>query len=159
MDEMFRQREQEMKERMESLKQREQAVSRREETLKCMREDKRRQEIYVDRGDKAEVSIEVRQEKITPLSQDRAVQFDSVNRDTESANVEKRFLFPKFTVCSGEDPKPKGEATYDEWKYEVNCTIKEGIYPEQNDSSGNKEIFAWSSKTCSFADWRKGNCK
>ena len=84
MDEMFRQRKQEMKERMESLKQREQAVSRREETLKCMREDKRRQEIYVDRGDKAEVSIQVRQEKITPLSQDRAVQFDSVIRDTKT---------------------------------------------------------------------------
>ena len=34
-------------------------------------------------------------------------------------------------MCSGEGPKPKGEATYDEKKYKVNCTIKEGIYSEQ----------------------------
>ena len=88
-----------------------------------MTEDKSRQEIYVDRGEKEEVSTEINQEKITPLSHDRAVQFDSVIRDTENANVEKRFLFPKFTVCSGEDPKPKGETTCDEWTYERNCTI------------------------------------
>ena len=86
MDEIFRQREKEIKEIMKSLKQREQAVCRREGTLKRIREVKRGQEIYVDWDDKAEVSIEIHQEKITPL---RAVQFESAIRDTESAHVEK----------------------------------------------------------------------
>ena len=43
-------------------------------------------------------------------------------------------LFPKVTAFSRDEPKPKNEATYEEWKYEVNCTLKAGTY--------TKEIFA-----------------
>ena len=39
-------------------------------------------------------------------------------------------LFPKFSPFSGEDPKPKAEATYEEWRYEVNCTRESGDYSE-----------------------------
>lgn len=38
--------------------------------------------------------------------------------------------YTKFSTFSGEDPKPKGEATYEEWSYEVNCIVKERVHPE-----------------------------
>ena len=43
---------------------------------------------------------------------------------------DKPFYFPKFTVFSGEDPKPKKEASFEEWKYEVNCARKDKQYTE-----------------------------
>ena len=52
--------------------------------------------------------------------------------ETERLHPEKQFLFPKFSVFSGEDPKPKAEATFEEWKYEVNCTVQENIHSEQS---------------------------
>ena len=39
-------------------------------------------------------------------------------------------IFPKFTAFSWDEPKPKNEATYEEWKYEVICTLKAGTYTE-----------------------------
>ena len=39
--------------------------------------------------------------------------------------------FPKITSFSGEEPKPKSEATYEEWIYEVECIQKDSIYSEQ----------------------------
>ena len=49
---------------------------------------------------------------------------------TEEQTVDRSMLFPKFTAFSGDEPKPKNEATYEEWKYEVNCTLKAGTYTE-----------------------------
>lgn len=39
-------------------------------------------------------------------------------------------LYPKFSIFSGEEPKPKNEATFEEWQYEVNCTRQYNTYPE-----------------------------
>ena len=39
-------------------------------------------------------------------------------------------MYPKFTQFSGEDPKPKGEAIFKEWKYEVCCALKDEVYKE-----------------------------
>lgn len=43
---------------------------------------------------------------------------------------DKTFIYPKFTLFSGEDPKPKGEATFEEWKYEVCCALKDEVYKD-----------------------------
>ena len=37
---------------------------------------------------------------------------------------------PKFSPFSGEDPKPMNEASFEEWKYEVNCTRENGDLSE-----------------------------
>ena len=39
-------------------------------------------------------------------------------------------MYPKFTQFSEEDPKPKGETTFKEWKYEVCCALKDEVYKE-----------------------------
>ena len=43
----------------------------------------------------------------------------------EAQNQDK---FPRFSPFSGEDPQPKTEASYEEWKYEVNCIWRAGRY-------------------------------
>ena len=53
------------------------------------------------------------------------------SKDTEGKiSLEKNIFFPKFTPFSGDDSKPKGEATYEEWRYEVKCTRRDKVYPE-----------------------------
>ena len=37
---------------------------------------------------------------------------------------------PRITYFSGVDPVPKGEASFDLWKYEVSCLIKSKAYSE-----------------------------
>ena len=49
----------------------------------------------------------------------------------ENQNKDRSLLFPKFSPFSGEDPKPKLEASYEEWKYEVNCKRRGGIYSDE----------------------------
>ena len=57
--------------------------------------------------------------------------------NTENRNIQKNenqdrsLLFPKFSPFSWEDSKPKSEASYEEWKYEENCTRKGGIYSDE----------------------------
>ena len=53
----------------------------------------------------------------------------SNNNDAISC-PDKSFYYPKFTLFSGEDPKPKGEATFEEWKYEVCCALKDEVYKD-----------------------------
>ena len=45
--------------------------------------------------------------------------------------VDRQFPFPKFSRFSGDEPRPKSEATYEEWKYEVNCAQESGLHSEQ----------------------------
>ena len=49
--------------------------------------------------------------------------------ETKSTNIEQ-VSFPKITAFSGEDPKPKTEASFEEWKYEVNCLRQDSSYKE-----------------------------
>ena len=43
---------------------------------------------------------------------------------------DSRGTFPKFSVFSGEDPKPKQEVTFEEWMYELDCVLGENLYTE-----------------------------
>ena len=50
-------------------------------------------------------------------------------KDTEQRiSLEKNFPFPKITAFSGEENRPKGEASYEEWRYEVKCLQRDGVY-------------------------------
>ena len=59
----------------------------------------------------------------------------SLYQDTERGNDRQKVIdmhvdAPKFSPFSGEDPKPKNEASFEEWKYEVNCTRENGELSE-----------------------------
>lgn len=45
--------------------------------------------------------------------------------------TENLTLFPKFSIFSGEDPTPKNEVSFEEWKFEVNCVRKNKSYSDQ----------------------------
>ena len=45
-----------------------------------------------------------------------------------TSTVDRQFPFPKFSRFSGDEPRPKSEATYEEWKYEVNCAQESGLH-------------------------------
>ena len=48
-----------------------------------------------------------------------------------AASFGNKFPFPKFTAFSGEESRPKAEASFEEWRYEVNCIVDKGAYSEQ----------------------------
>ena len=54
-----------------------------------------------------------------------------IDRGTDAFPQEKAPFFPKFTTFSGDEPKQKKEITFEEWKYEVQCTLKEGVVSHQ----------------------------
>lgn len=56
---------------------------------------------------------------------------EKIEKEHETMNKDPRFIFPKFTVFSGEDPKSKTEASYEEWKYEVTCVQKDDMYTKE----------------------------
>ena len=69
----------------------------------------------------------------TSISQSESTQTDMEEHKSD-ANKEKlgtQYSFPKFTVFSGEEPKPKTEATYEEWLYEVKSVQNDGIFSDQ----------------------------
>ena len=49
---------------------------------------------------------------------------------SDQTSYGNKFSFPKFTAFSGEEPRPKTEASYEEWRFEVKCLIEEGEYSE-----------------------------
>lgn len=49
---------------------------------------------------------------------------------TSTPIQDKPFYFPKFSVFSGEEPKPKNESSFEEWKYEVNCIRRDDLYKD-----------------------------
>ena len=60
---------------------------------------------------------------------------DTHKSDTQTGAIEKSTLdktlyFPKFSIFSVEDPRPKTESTFEEWKYEVSCLQKDKIYSD-----------------------------
>lgn len=62
-----------------------------------------------------------RKANLTGIPSDTRSGFDNSERQNPTPSS-YHTPFPKFSVYSGEEPKPKTEATYDEWKYEVNCS-------------------------------------
>ena len=55
----------------------------------------------------------------------------TIDRGTETLLPEKTTFFPKFSTFSGEDQKQRKESSFEEWKYEVMCCIKEGVHSQQ----------------------------
>ena len=59
------------------------------------------------------------------------IETQETNKGNEKHKVlDWQYSFPKFSLFSGEDPKPKSEASFEEWRYEVNCTRDSGDYSE-----------------------------
>ena len=73
--------------------------------------------------------------EIQPLARPMEHHTEIETQDTNKGNEKHKVLdwqysFPKFSPFSGEDPKPKSEASFEEWRYEVNCTRDSGDYSE-----------------------------
>ena len=56
---------------------------------------------------------------------------DNTVRPKENHIMDGSLNFPKFSPFSGDESKPKSEATYEEWKYEVKYTRKGGLYSDE----------------------------
>ena len=56
----------------------------------------------------------------------------SESTNTDSISQYTPFSFPKITVFSGEEPRPKSESSFEEWTYEVRCLRKDKMYSEAN---------------------------
>ena len=59
---------------------------------------------------------------------------DSCGKDSATnvtQPVDRQFQFPKFSRFSGDEPRPKSEASYEEWKYEVSCAQESELHSEQ----------------------------
>ena len=54
----------------------------------------------------------------------------SESTNTDSISQYMPFSFPKITVFSGEEPRPKSESSFEEWTYEVRCLRKDKMYSE-----------------------------
>ena len=85
--------------------------------------------------------VRVKTEITAPIKDPGTVEIDTtsvtgletkVNKTTnnEEINPDKNALYPKFSVFSGEEPKSKSEASYEEWKYEVRCVRNDRIHSE-----------------------------
>lgn len=93
-------------------------LSRREQQLEKWSQELQEREMELARREQrvnAEDDIKPR-----PLTYEREPQTDD----------KVQYSYPKFTIFSGEEPKPKTEATYEEWAYEVNCIRKEDVHLE-----------------------------
>ena len=71
--------------------------------------------------------------------QHAVIEKQDTNRGSETRKVlDIQYSFPEFSPFSGEDPKPKSEASFEEWRYEVNCARESGDYSASTyDSSGH----------------------
>ena len=56
--------------------------------------------------------------------------------------VDRQFPFPKFSRFSADEPRPKSEATYEEWKYEVNCAQESGLHSEKVMAQAIRKLLA-----------------
>ena len=66
-----------------------------------------------------------------PTEHQTEIETQDANKGNEKHKVlDWQYSFPKFSPFSGEDPKPKSEASFEEWRYEVNCTRDSGDYSE-----------------------------
>ena len=92
-------------------------------------EKKKRELDAIDQKDSFEntvktVTTEVEGNKV--LKQEIAAEKSTIGITTQ----DKPFIFPKISTFSAEDPKPKSESSFEEWKYEVNCLKKDQMYSE-----------------------------
>ena len=153
-EEMLRKREQEIEQRLKDLKTKELDVYTRETSLK-KKEEERQKNIK-----RIESELENKQSELDNLDTYLKLEADSLNINVETETMkatdpnlisemdmskchkseiksepepmaqDKTFYFPKFSIFSEEDPKPKTEATFEEWKYDVSCLRKDKIYSD-----------------------------
>ncbi|MEW8545302.1 MAG: hypothetical protein AB2693_17405, partial [Candidatus Thiodiazotropha sp.] len=116
-DEVLAQRVKELKEKMEKLKTRENELRKREEVLMIETADDKKQQ-------QNNPSLCKNQSTMTDEEEIKSVVIKDTNTDRK-ITCENPFLIQKISQFSGEDPKPKNEASYEEWRYEVNCLRKE----------------------------------
>ena len=146
-EEMLEKRKQEIEQRLKDLKTKELDVYTRETSLK-KKEEERQKNIK-----RIESELENKQSELDNLDTYMELEADSLNINVETETMkamnpnlisemdiakghksdtksepepmaqDKTFYFPKFSIFYGEDPKPKTEATFEEWKYEVSCLI------------------------------------
>ena len=145
-DKLIAQREREFEQRMLTLKQKEEDLTKKEQSLKEgeislllsnstistksennaeQTEDalkKEKQEINVLK----ELNVTVKKDDSTLITEKKPQVPESLVTVTENLT-----LFPKFSIFSGEDPTPKNEASFEEWKFKVNCVRKNKSYSDQ----------------------------
>ena len=71
--------------------------------------------------------------EIKPTERKSALEIQETERKptaTASTSQDRPFIFPKISTFSAEDPKPKSESSFEEWKYEVKCLRKDNMYSE-----------------------------
>ena len=61
-------------------------------------------------------------------SEQRSTNIVEDKEKNERISLEKNFPFPEITAFLGKENRPKGEASYEEWRYEVKCLQRDGIY-------------------------------
>ena len=145
-DKLIAKREREFEQRMLTLKQKEENLTKREQSLKEREislllsnstistkagnsaeqtEDalkKEKQEINVLK----ELNVTVKKDDSTLITEKKPQVPESLVTVTENLT-----LFPKVSIFSGEDPTPKNEVSFEEWKFEVNCIRKNKSYSDQ----------------------------
>ena len=131
-----------LKEKLRILNEKEIELSRRESNHKTLginqtNEDNKRSSTNILTKSKANaIGAELDEETKTILTSnytEKEAKSVDLPKATEiiGTSYEGSNSFPKITSFSGEEPKPKSEATYEEWIYEVECIQKDSIYSEQ----------------------------
>lgn len=54
-----------------------------------------------------------------------------IDRVTDAFPQDKATFYPKFSTFSGDESKERKESSFEEWRYEVQCTLKEGVHSNQ----------------------------
>ena len=136
-DEMLKERDRQIELKMAEMRRRQKLIEEREANLNTPKiVDRTMKEIEEERKEeKTQDVLEFEREYIqgaignqgnTEGEEYRKSVSTNTDKLNENQNKDRSLLFPKFSPFSGEDPNPKSE----EWKYEVNCTRRGGIYSD-----------------------------
>lgn len=118
-----------MQETLRKLHLREKEIGKREDALKAVIDPAMGNEATKDSSKLQTKELDIKTEKKYPvpdtnIQEGKEKEKKQVNaEENKRLHPEKQFLFPKFSVFSSEDPRPKAETAFEEWKYEVNCTV------------------------------------
>lgn len=145
-EDLLAKREKDFKQRVLVMKQKEEDLIKREQSLKerelSLLLSKSRVPTHADGNtNKVEESVKKEVQKGSGVTELKA----TVNKEIAATSTEKKSqvteplmtitenltLFPKFSIFSGEDPTPKNEVSFEEWKFEVNCVRKNKSYSDQ----------------------------
>ena len=84
---------------------------------------------------KWKVNADPNTENSAPVTDVLSDQNDSKKADkgteTEKSQQEKTAFFPKFSTFSGEDQKQRKDSSFEAWKYEVVCSLRDKVHSDQ----------------------------